>query len=662
MHNIQTFDNIFLEKYSNNLSKLSIDDLLSKKIQKTTQEFIEKFTKDKIIIFIGLGTCGLASGGLEVLKALESIILESNLKDRVFIKKVGCLGICQKEVIVEVKKTDKPRVAFANVTPEVVQRVIKNYIEKDQLDLQFVLGISEGFPDQEQIRVPDSWQSVNLLKDIQFFRKQMRLVLNNCGTIDPNSIVEYLSRGGYCALAKALQMQQKQVIDEVMKSGLRGRGGGGFPTGKKWLFCYNVAADQKYVVMNADEGDPGAFMDRSLLEGDPHKVIEGMIIAGYAIGATKGYIYVRAEYPLAVKTLENAISQCKTFGILGENILNSGFSFDLKIKMGAGAFVCGEETSLIASIEGKRGMPRPRPPFPAVSGLFGKPTIINNVETFANVPEIIWNGAEKFASIGTPSSKGTKVFALTGKVNTTGLIEVPMGITLREIIFDIGGGIVNNNKFKAAQIGGPSGGCIPAELLDTKIDYDSLISAGAMMGSGGLVVMDDKTCMVDVAKYFIEFTRSESCGKCIPCREGIARLKEIMEQIVQDPESETGNIPLERFKAIIDLRQLCEVIKDTSACGLGQTAPNPILSTLRYFKDEYEKHVFDRKCPASVCKPLLKFKVIPEKCKGCSLCKKKCPANAIVGEIKHPHYIVTEKCVKCGVCINSCPFSAIEST
>ena len=490
------------------------------------------------------------------------------------------------------------------------------------------------------------------LDDIGFYEKQKRVALRNCGVIDPENIDEYIAFDGYKALGKVLtEMTPEEVIDVMLKSGLRGRGGAGFPTGMKWKFAAASKSDKKFVCCNADEGDPGAFMDRSVLEGDPHVVIEAMAIAAYAIGADQGYVYCRAEYPIAVKRLQIAIKQAREYGLLGKNIFGTGFNFDMEVRLGAGAFVCGEETALMTSIEGKRGEPRPRPPFPAVKGLFGKPTILNNVETYANVPQIINNGWEWFASMGTEKSKGTKVFALGGKINNTGLVEVPMGTTLREIIYDIGGGCPNGKKFKAAQTGGPSGGCIPASQLDIKIDYDNLIAIGSMMGSGGMIVMDEDNCMVDIARFFLDFTVDESCGKCAPCRIGTRRMLEILERIVEG-KGEDGDIE--------KLENLANTIKATALCGLGQTAPNPVLSTLKYFRDEYEAHIYEKRCPAGHCKKLLTYKIDPAKCKGCTLCARNCPAGCISGKVREAHYIDTTKCLKCGACMEKCKFGAIS--
>ena len=494
--------------------------------------------------------------------------------------------------------------------------------------------------------------TIKSLDDTAFYKKQLRIALRNCGVINPENIDEYIAFDGYAALGKVLtEMTPDEVIQTILDSGLRGRGGAGFPTGLKWKFAAGNKADQKYVCCNADEGDPGAFMDRSILEGDPHVVIEAMAIAAYAIGASQGYVYIRAEYPIAVQRLTIAINQAREYGLLGKNIFGTDFSFDLDIKLGAGAFVCGEETALMTSIEGKRGEPRPRPPFPAVKGLFARPTILNNVETYANVPQIILKGADWFASMGTEKSKGTKVFALGGKIKNTGLVEIPMGTTLRTIVEEIGGGIPNGKKFKAAQTGGPSGGCIPASLIDTPIDYDNLIAIGSMMGSGGLIVMDEDTCMVDIAKFFLEFTVDESCGKCTPCRVGTKRLLELLNKITD------GKGTMEDLDKI---EELAEFIKANSLCGLGQTAPNPVLSTMRYFRDEYVEHIVNKRCPAGVCKALLNYKIDPVKCKGCTLCARTCPAGAISGTVRQPHSIDTTKCVKCGACVEKCKFGAIS--
>jgi len=586
-------------------------------------------------VLICAGTGCVSSGSKKVEAALQEELKNKGLEKEVKIIETGCHGFCEMGplVIIYPEGTFYVRVQESDV-PDIVEthlfkgRIVERLLYKE----------------------PNTHEHIPNYNDIIFYKKQMRLVLANCGHIDPEVVNEYIAEGGYEALGKALtEMKPEDVVASIKKSGLRGRGGGGFPTGMKWEFARSTPSTKKYVVCNADEGDPGAFMDRSLLEGDPHRIIEGMAICGYAIGADEGYIYVRAEYPLAIKRLRIAIKQAEEVGLLGENILNSGFNFKLKIKEGAGAFVCGEETALLASIEGKRGMPRPRPPFPAVSGLWGKPTNINNVETFGNVPQIINKGADWYASIGTERSKGTKVFALTGRINNTGLAEVPMGITMREIIFDIGGGIQGGKKFKAVQIGGPSGGCLPEELLDLSVDYDSLIQVGAMMGSGGLVVMDETTCMVDVAKFFLNFTQSESCGKCTPCREGTKRMLEILTRITEG-QGRASDIEL--------LETMAKNIKTTALCGLGQTAPNPVLSTLRYFRDEYEAHINDKRCPAGACTNLLQYSII-DTCKGCGLCKKVCPVEAISGEVKAHHQIDLAKCIKCGACFGKCPFKSI---
>lgn len=616
------------------------------------QEFNKKLTyqvHDKPVIFIGMGTCGLASGASKVKTAIEEELKILGIKAEIV--PTGCIGYCAKEVIVDIKLPNQERISYCEVTPKDVPELIKkSIVDKTYLNKK-VLGSHKKVNDD-----------IPVLNEIPFFKRQQKLVLENCGIIDPTSIEQYISKGGFKAIAKALRlMTPASVVKEVIESGLRGRGGGGFPTGKKWELALNQVNDTKYLVCNADEGDPGAFMDRSVLESDPFKIIEGMLIGAYAIGATHGYIYCRAEYPLAISRLQNTIDLCLKYGLLGKNILNSGFNFELKIKKGAGAFVCGEETALLASIEGKRGMPKPRPPYPSVSGLFGKPTVINNVETFANIPTLINKGANWFASIGTESSKGTKVFALSGKIANSGLVEVPMGITLREVVFDIGGGIPDDKKFKAVQIGGPSGGCLPDEVIDTQVDYESLKQVGAMMGSGGFVVMDEDTCMVDVAKFFLTFITNESCGKCVPCREGTKRMLEIIERIPQRyKDGENKNAHLQRFKGIIHLQRLAEVIRDTSLCGLGQSAPNPVLSGLRYFRNEYEEHLYERKCEAKVCKELLTYTIDPGKCSGCGLCIKKCAANAIFGEKKQPHHILQVSCIKCGMCYEACRFEAIE--
>ena len=604
---------------------------------------------DLPIIFIGMGTCGLASGADKVKTAIENELAAKNIKAQIVT--TGCIGFCAKEPIVDIKLPGKDRISYCEVTPKDIPLLIETNIVKGGMYEKKLLGTFGKSSDK-----------VKNINEVPFFKRQMKLVLENCGVINPNSIDEYIASGGFKAMDKALRlMSSEELVKEIKDSGLRGRGGGGFTTGMKWEMAQKKEAENKYIICNADEGDPGAFMDRSVLESDPYRVIEGMILGAYAIGATFGYIYCRAEYPLAIARLNLAIDACRKYGLLGKNILNSDFDFDLKIKKGAGAFVCGEETALIASIEGKRGMPKPRPPYPSDAGLWQKPTIINNVETFANVANIVNRGAIWFSSIGTNSSKGTKVFALSGKIANSGLVEIPMGITLREIVFDIGGGIPDGKKFKAVQIGGPSGGCLPDEVLDTPIDYESLKTVGAMMGSGGFVVMDEDTCMVDVAKYFLTFIQNESCGKCVPCREGTKRMLEIIERIPVSYNHASGikYEPLQRFKGIIHLQRLADVIRDTSLCGLGQSAPNPVLSGLRYFREEYEEHLFERKCEAKVCKDILTFSIDPELCSGCGLCAKKCSAEAIIGEKKQPHQIIEVKCSKCGMCYETCRLDAI---
>ena len=581
------------------------------------------------------GTGCKSAGSKEVQLAFSRAIEAKGLSDEVMVVETGCHGFCEHGPLVIVYPEGT---FYCQVKAEDVEEIVESHLFKGRIVERLLY------------HEPLTHESIPNYSEINFYKKQHRLVLENCGAINPEQIEEYIAVGGYEALAKAVTtMSPEDVIEEIKKSGLRGRGGGGFPTGMKWQFAKASVSDKKYVICNADEGDPGAFMDRSVLEGDPHKILEGMAVCGYAIGADEGYIYVRAEYPLVIKRLRIAIEQAEAMGLLGENIFGSGFSFKLHIKEGAGAFVCGEETALMASIEGKRGMPRPRPPFPAVAGLWGKPTNINNVETFGNVAAIITNGADWYAGFGTEKSKGTKVFALTGKINNTGLAEVPMGITMREIIYDIGGGINGGKKFKAVQIGGPSGGCLPESMLDLSIDYDSLTAAGAMMGSGGLVVMDEDTCMVDVAKFFLNFTQSESCGKCTPCREGTKRMLEVLTRITEGQGRE-GDIEL--------LEELARNIKETALCGLGQTAPNPVLSTLKYFRHEYEAHIKEKRCPTGACEKLANYE-ITDACKGCGLCARQCPVNAISGEVKKKHVIDVTKCIKCGACMAACPFKAI---
>ena len=582
------------------------------------------------------GTGCTSSGSQRIIEKLEKEIAANGLSEEVGVVKTGCFGLCALGPIMIVYPEGT---FYSMVREDDISEIVSEHLLKGRVVRRLLYDETT------------KTEKIIPLNETDFYKKQHRVALRNCGVIDPENIEEYIGTGGYEALGIVLTEKKPQdVIQILLDSGLRGRGGAGFPTGLKWKFAAQNEADQKYVCCNADEGDPGAFMDRSILEGDPHAVLEAMAIAGYAIGASQGYIYVRAEYPIAVKRLEIAISQAREYGLLGENIFDSGFSFDIELRLGAGAFVCGEETALMTSIEGNRGEPRPRPPYPALKGLFRKPTILNNVETYANIPQIIVNGPEWFASMGTEKSKGTKVFALGGKINNTGLVEIPMGTTLREIVEEIGGGVPNGKKFKAAQTGGPSGGCIPAEHFDVPIDYDNLIAIGSMMGSGGLIVMDEDDCMVDIAKFFLEFTVDESCGKCTPCRIGTRRMLEILDKITK------GQATLEDLDK---LEELCFHLKENSLCALGQTAPNPVLSTLRYFRDEYIAHIVDRRCPAGVCKDLVQYRIDPDKCRGCTLCARTCPADAIIGKVREIHMINPEKCVKCGACMEKCRFGAI---
>jgi len=624
-------------------------------LERLKEEGMKSLFPSTTKIMVGMATCGLAAGAHEVWQLLTKEVAKS--KTDAVLKKTGCIGLCQHEPLVDIIKPGYPRVTYDKVTPEKVGALLEGAAKG-----VFKKGIMARIDEEEFLlngthrryskgTLPSTLRSVVPYRRLPFYKKQMRIALRNCGSIDPENIAEYVAKGGYFSLAQVLREgKPEKIIAQIKVSKLRGRGGAGFPTGVKWEVCRSAQGSERYLICNADEGDPGAYMDRSILEGDPHSIVEGMLVAAYAIGATRGYIYVRMEYPLAIERMNLALAQAGKEGLLGKDILGSGFDFEIEVCQGAGAFVCGEETALIQSIEGNWGEPRPRPPFPAVSGLWGKPTVINNVETYANVPVIVAKGARWFSGIGTSKSKGTKVFSLVGKVNNIGLVEVPMGISLKEIVFEIGGGIPQGRKFKAIQTGGPSGGCIPKDKMDLLVDFDQLTKAGSIMGSGGMIVMDDRTCMVDVAKYFLSFLEDESCGKCVPCRVGIRRMREIVEDITSGKGSEED---------LDYLQRMAEAIKDGALCGLGKTAPNPVLTTLRYFREEYEAHINDKKCPAGVCKPLITYSIMQKKCTGCGACLKICPQGAIEGKKKSPHQISVEKCIKCGACFEVCTFDAI---
>jgi NADH-quinone oxidoreductase subunit F len=601
-------------------------------------ETLQSSSKPRLLV--GAGTCGNAAGALNVLQALHSELAQKNIEATII--QVGCMGLCYAEPMMVIAKPGRPQILYGDLTAELASQLVNDYLANDNPRPDLAMGyIGDGSTDG----IPN-------LFELPVLKPQVRVVLHNCGFIDPENINHYIANGGYSGLVKALKMAPEAIIEEIKKAGLRGRGGAGFPTGQKWDFCRRAPGKEKYIICNADEGDPGAFMNRSLLEGDPHSVLEGMVIGAYTIGANQGYIYCRAEYPLALVRLRLALQQMEEYGFIGNNILGSGFNFHIKIKEGAGAFVCGEETALMASIEGKRGMPRARPPFPAISGLWGKPTNINNVETWANAALILQRGSDWYAQYGSEKSKGTKTFALVGKVERTGLIEVPLGITLREIIYGIGGGILKGKKFKAVQTGGPSGGCLPSTMLDSPVDYESLTAAGSIMGSGGMIVADEDTCMVDLTRYFLTFTQAESCGKCPPCRVGTRQMLGILERITRG-EGKPGDIE--------QLERIATTVKQGSLCGLGQTAPNPVLTTTRYFRDEYEAHINEKQCPALVCKDLVSFYILPDKCQGCMICSRSCPVEAIAGGKRLIHVIDQDKCIKCGTCLDVCPprFAAV---
>lgn len=622
-------------------------------LDRTVSDKLAALRNEKIqqpVIYIGTGTCGIVAGAAETLKVIKQYLEQKDLKARIV--EVGCIGLCSAEPVVDIQLPGKCRISFKNVTESTVESLLDDVFNGD-----ITTGTALG-QYANDLHIP--WDEVPFLNSLPFFAHQHRIVLGSCGIIDPGSLEEYIARGGYQSYLNCIRNSTSEnVCNLIDASGLRGRGGGGYPTGKKWLAASNTISDQKYLICNSAESDPGAFMDRAIIEGDPYRLLEGMAIAAYAIGATKAYLYVMSEYTLAWTKLKQAADKLKQYGLLGYNIFGSGVDLQITLVKGPGAFVCGEETALIKSIEGKRGMPVPKPPYPVAEGLFKKPTVVNNVETIANVPYILKYGAQHFNEIGTSTSKGTKVFAISGKAVITGLVEVPMGITFRDIIFRIAGGIRDGKDFKAAQIGGPSGSCIPDKQLDLKVDYESLWEAGAIMGSGGLVVMDENTCMVDLAKYFMKFLNTESCGKCIPCREGTRRIHEVLESITRRPLNGSGHETLERFKGIMQMEGLAEVIRDTSLCGLGQTAPNPLISALKWFREEFEEHIFDRKCRAGVCKELRLFYIDVEKCTGCVACLKKCPVNAIVGQPRHPHFIIEDKCTGCGICFDVCKFVAV---